>query len=633
MKTVKSKPFLRIKLGAIMSLNYKSNIKSQSFKIGKNLILNLMICALILLISGCSDESNTTPNYDAPSNIQVTKVSNGKVQITWDYTTQNANLVYIIARKSGSEAWNETYYETTNDQKLYVDDIPTNSYTVYSYKVKAKETDTEQESFFSEASSYFSEITQPTDLRIIQTSQTQLKLTWKDNVVGEAGYKIDKKIDNGAWVTAYAVLSDNVVEYTDEVNQLYQNISYRIYAFVGKATSPVNEMTFTPTIQIPDNVSLTQVSQTQVKVNWSYSAENPSSFDIQRKIGTNDWTLINTVTGDSRYFIDNLSVEAASIAYRVRSVKDTLYSAYSDVSAINLNIFNLGHLDLTSAGNQIIVKDNYAFIANDYNGVMIFNISNPTIPYLVSNINMPGRTMSVRVDNTTLYMANDEGLMQIYDISNITTPVKLYDDISFPGQGYDIKIVSINFNKYALIAAGNAGLLIVSLENENVPYPVVIKRINTIGNTFKVEFENNLAYLADGSNGIYKYNLSDPLNPILIQHKSSIGTILDIILSDQVLYCARGDQGIALFNKSDISDISDYDTQGYANAIAIDSRNIYIADRDNGFLIANIVNPQAIYSLCQIATSGTDYVNSVYIKNKYAYVVSQNSFRIIQIRP
>jgi hypothetical protein len=392
-------------------------------------------------------------------------------------------------------------------------------------------------------------------------------------------------------------------------------------------------MTFTPTIQIPTDLSLIQVSQTQLKLNWSYSTDSPDAFDVQRKIGTNDWSLVASINGNNRYFIDNLTVEAANISYRIRSVKDTLYSAYSEPVSTNFNIFQLSSVDLISAGNQITVKDNYAFVANDYNGVTIFNISNPTIPNLINTINMPGRTLCVKVDENTLYMTNDEGLLQIYNIQNVANPVKLYDDISFPGQGYDIKIVELNFKKYALIAAGNAGMLVISLQNDDLPYPVVVKRINTAGNTFKIDFIENYAYLADGTNGILVYDLTDPINPILVKHKSNIGTILDLILSDDKIFCARGDLGIALLNKSDLNLISDYDTQGYTNSIALDSRNLYIADRDNGFLIASIVNPLDIYSLCQIPTTNSNYVNGVFIRNKYAYIVTQQNLKILQIRP
>lgn len=607
---------------------------SQSQLIGNYAFLKLVfILAIVLLINACSKDDDPSVNYDAPTSLEVIKIANGKVQLTWQYSSQSTNIVYIVARKEGSGSWNETYYESTNDQKLFIDDIPTNSYTVYSYKVKAKEVDTSNESFFSNPASYFPDITQPTDLRIYQTSQNQLKITWVDNAEGESGYKIDKKIDNGAWVKAYASLSENVETYTDEVNQLYQNISYRVYAYVGASTSPSNELTFTPTIQIPDSLRLNQISSNQIKLNWQYNGELPNLFEVQRKIGTNDWALLTQVNGSQTHYIDNLSIESATLNYRVRSKKDTLYSAYSDVSSINFNISELSSINLSNHGNQVFVKDNYLFIANDYNGTLIYNTANPTNPSLIKNISMPGRTLSVTVDENVLYMANDQGIMQVYDISSIDNPVKLYDDVQFYGQGNHICITEINFQKYALVSAGSSGLKIIAFNMTNIPVPVVIKTINTVpgANVFKSVVSNNTVYLAEGINGIRQFDISDPFNPVFLRHKQGIGTIVDISLTEQYLYLGRGDLGIALLTTSNLNMLSEFDTQGYSNSIDIDSRNVYIADRDEGFLIVSAINPAQLISICKLDT--TSNVLSIVIKNKYAYLSSQNYCKIIQIRP
>ncbi|MDX9869325.1 MAG: hypothetical protein RBS92_01245 [Candidatus Cloacimonadales bacterium] len=264
---------------------------------------------------------------------------------------------------------------------------------------------------------------------------------------------------------------------------------------------------------------------------------------------------------------------------------------------------------------------------------MIYNVENPTSPSLIKNINMPGRTLSLAVYDNTLYLANDQGLMHVYDISDIGNPVKLYDDIQFYGQGNHINIGMIDGKRYAFVAAGSSGLKIIALDMPNMPQPIVIKAISTVpgAHSFKSILKGGNLYIAEGTNGIRQFDLTDPYNPSLINHKTNIGTVVDFTLSEQYLQIARGDRGLALLNVSDLSVKSQYDTQGYANSLAIDARNIYLSDRDEGFLIVSSVNPLNLTSLCQIKTSSNPL--SVFIKNKYAYISSQTYCKIIQVRP
>ncbi len=614
-------------MNILLTLKYKF---SQQQLVGFYVFCKIVVFMVVIFMFGCGADPTEIVNYDSPKDLTVSKISNGKVQLAWNYNTQSTNVVYIVAKKSGSDSWIETYYTSSDDSRLFIDDIPTNSYTVYSYKVKAKEVETQKESYFSNPATYFPEITVPTNFQVTQQGQTLLKLTWADNVLGEAGYKIDKKINNGSWVTEYASLSENVSEYNDEINELYQTISYRVYAFVGDSNSPYSEITFTPTIQIPGNLLCSQVTQSQIRLDWEYGTDSPNYFDIQRKIGVNDWSNLQRISGSNRYYIDNLAIESGTISYRIRSIKDTLYSAYSEESSINFNIKSLSTLSLNYPGNQLIYNDNKLYIANDYNGAIIVDVNNPTEPSLVNTLSMPGKTMSVCIDGNLLYMTNSESLLRIYDISDINNPIFI-NDLAILGQGYDLIIKSINNQKYAFIAAGSAGLITVALNDPNIPEPYVLNRYNTNGTALNIDYEDQIIYLADASNGVIKLNVSDPSQPQLLKHYTSLSSVNDIVLGNQFVYTANGDQGVSILSRSDLTMQTTYDTQGYSNAIAVDNRNIYIADRDNGLLIASIVNPGNIYSLCHIPSQS--YVNSVAIHNKYAYIVTDNQLNIIQIRP
>ena len=174
-------------------------------------------------------------------------------------------------------------------------------------------------------------------------------------------------------------------------------------------------------------------------------------------------------------------------------------------------------------------------------------------------------------------------------VQSITS--KLYNDIHFYGQGNHIKIAVINGQKYAFVSAGSSGLKIIAFDIPNMPMPIVIKSINTVpgAHCFKSIISENSIYIAEGTNGVRQFNISDPYSPTLINHKTNIGTIVDISLSQHYLYVARGDRGIALLNKTNFDLISDYDTQRVFQLLGYKLKNIYISDRDEGFLIVSAV--------------------------------------------
>ncbi len=85
----------------------------------------------------------------------------------------------------------------------------------------------------------------PSSLKIAILSQNSIKLTWKDNSFGEEGFKIDKKLNNNEWQTAYVIVDENVKECIDDYINLYETQYYRVYAFVGNNYSDYsNEVSY-----------------------------------------------------------------------------------------------------------------------------------------------------------------------------------------------------------------------------------------------------------------------------------------------------------------------------------------------------------------------------------------------------
>ena len=74
---------------------------------------------------------------------------------------------------------------------------------------------------------------------------------------------------------------------------------------------------------------------------------------------------------------------------------------------------------------DIKLSGNYAYVANDINGVSIFNISNPSNPSEIGFIDTYDNVLGCAIDGDILYVAEDESGVEAYDISNPSNPLLL----------------------------------------------------------------------------------------------------------------------------------------------------------------------------------------------------------------
>ena len=90
----------------------------------------------------------------------------------------------------------------------------------------------------------------PTNLIGTVASPTQINLSWTDNSTNETGFKIDRKVGSGNWVTDYGIINNaDVINFTDTSVSAGITYSYRVSSFnsVGKSLTYSNEVTLTPT--------------------------------------------------------------------------------------------------------------------------------------------------------------------------------------------------------------------------------------------------------------------------------------------------------------------------------------------------------------------------------------------------
>jgi hypothetical protein len=589
----------------------------------------ILLFLLPIIFFSCG--KTLTQNFDSPLNLNIEKLTENKIRISWDYSAQSTNITYVIARKVGEENWDEMFFESTDDSKSFIDDIQTSSYSIYSYKVKAHDNDNNTFSSFSIPTGYFSDQTQPTDLSITQVGQDSLKIQWSDNTIGEEGYRIDKRINNGNWIEKYKILPANSMIFEDKISELYQSIDYKIFSFVGNEVSLPQQGQFIPSFPAPTEIRLAQISQNMVQIEWQDNSQGEDGFAIERKIGKSNWVEIGRISGNETQYNNQLSIEAASLKYRVRAFSDTLYSAYSEIQSIQYNIEDVSSINLPYECYNQAKYNQYFFIADSYSGVKILDTTNPNNPLDVGNLDYSGRALDVMIHNNYLFVSNYNGGITVFDVSDIDNIVNL-GSINTIGTPYDLKYYEDNnHNPYLLVASGEAGLLVINFNSEIPEESLIVGRKNTHGISYNLDVFNNFVFVADGSNGLLEMDISDTSNPIIVSENHDLGEVLSSKIFEDKICTSNGNLGWSILSLNNLETIENYSVAGYCNDILISSPFVYISDSSSGIKIFDIRDLANIYQSAEIEFDTSS--RSISLNENYLYSLTDTQFSIIQVLP
>jgi len=279
------------------------------------------------------------------------------------------------------------------------------------------------------------------------------------------------------------------------------------------------------------------------------------------------------------------------------------------------NVNLIGHYDTQGWANDIVIIDNYAYIANGTAGLTIVDISDSTLPEYVNNVSLPGNSYTIAGTAQYLYIGDREDTLRILSLANPTNPVqvgKLALDDDCLGLFVSGNII--------YVAARSQGLVIVDVQNPS--NPVILGTYNTSGFSYDVVVSNNLAYVADATKGVRIIDVSTPSNPVETGYYDTNGITYGVAKSGNYLYAADGTQGIKIFDASSSDTLlllGFLDTPGTASGIQYYNGYVFVADGTMGGLrVINVSNPSSPSETGYILSLST--ANFVYLRNNLVYL-------------
>ncbi len=237
----------------------------------------------------------------------------------------------------------------------------------------------------------------------------------------------------------------------------------------------------------------------------------------------------------------------------------------------------LASLPLIGSPRGVAVADGRAYVACDYDGLEIVDVSDPAAPALLGSIDNWLKTLKVAVQGDLAFLAcHGEGL-RIVDVSDPAAPREL-GGIVLGDDAFDVAVAG----NLAYVAVDQAGLQIVDVSDP--AHPVARGALDTYTNAFGVSVRDDAVYLTDGCMGLWSIDAGDPDAPVALSRKPPLDYARDVVVAGDFAYVADG-QSLAIWDVTEPRApllTSCYGLGVRIDAVAVRQNLVFLATEDGG---------------------------------------------------
>jgi hypothetical protein len=257
--------------------------------------------------------------------------------------------------------------------------------------------------------------------------------------------------------------------------------------------------------------------------------------------------------------------------------------------------------EVLAAAEFVVVAGEYAYVANYEDGLRVYDVSDPTDPTSVFNVpevEVGGIAWGVAVAGNYLYLANFEDGVRIYDLTDPAAPTEVSGaHLDTAGQAYALAV----FENHLYVADGDGGLVIYDVSDPTQP-DFVGQVVPPAGAAFAVAVGGNLAYVANGEDGLRIYDVSDPANPAERAHvggsDDGFYVAYGVAVAGGFAFVASNEYGLEVYDVKDVNNVtlvgSLYEG-GQALNVTVASGLVYVANGEDGLRIDGLVWGEHIF--------------------------------------
>jgi len=288
-------------------------------------------------------------------------------------------------------------------------------------------------------------------------------------------------------------------------------------------------------------------------------------------------------------------------------------------------------LDMAEKGQGygLSIQDNYAYVADGMDGLVIYDISDPTSMNVIGTCNTPGTAWDVWVSGDYAFIADLEKGLAIVDVSNPALPKHVaqtswegtkhrfsmgLESEKYLGEGIITKKILNIFANNGLSLRENDTVLKenedrwVIIENDVKSY--IIQKEGEKLSVYMVHDsaeivrgEENFVYVAAGTQGLIVIDVSNPREPrVVSQFKSTTDACAEgLTVRDKLLYLANGnytdpaDSSLLIIDVSEPSSLKIVEKSsfsGWVEGVALFKDRAFVANTKEGTALIDISNSE-----------------------------------------
>jgi hypothetical protein len=320
--------------------------------------------------------------------------------------------------------------------------------------------------------------------------------------------------------------------------------------------------------------------------------------------------------------------------WRVRAKTQGYWGEWSEASLFHivLNPYHIvGHIQVSGYARALLVDGHHAYIAAGEGCLSVVDISVPEAPMEVATGDVVGQHLAVNLGklpgDSILIIADSYQMIKIFNVSDPLDPEFVGDGQVWIRYVRDVKLQARGDTILVYIATRDNGLRVH--DNSDPSYPNFLAERGSAllpGASNGLFPSGNFAFVANGELGLQVVEVSDSI--FVAAAEDTPGYAEDVHVQGDLAYIADGYSGLSII---DISDpyapgvLSSLDVPGYQQGVSALGSRVFLAGSE-GFYVVDATDPANPSVFGRVET---EYGYDVFADESYIYLADRSGLYVI----